>query len=349
MDARWGAGARSRRAAGLLVLLALAVWVAGCRGSAPGAETAPDTETAPGAETAPVETPPPVAATPRAAEPPITQERLLAVNDFLYQLQRPRPDRIGPTAFDLAVVSIAAAGNSPDVIPALKRSAGGDKIVLAYMSIGQAETYREYWDPAWRDNPPAWLDAPDETWANDFWVRYWLPEWQEIIYGRPDSYLDRIMALGFDGVYLDRVDAYQYYEERDGRDTAAREMVDFILDFTAYARERDPDFLVFPQNSEELGPLFPDFLAAMNGIGVEDLYYGYPRDHEPSPADWTAAREAILDQWVAAGKLVLVIDYTEKAEQIADAYARSAARGYVEYVTDRSLGRLRINPGFEPD
>jgi uncharacterized protein (TIGR01370 family) len=29
--------------------------------------------------------------------------------------------------------------------------------------------------------------------------------------------LDRIIELGFDGVYLDRVDAYQYYEERDGR------------------------------------------------------------------------------------------------------------------------------------
>src|SRR5690606_19289171 len=147
----------------------------------------------------------------------------------------------------------------------------------------------------------------------------------------PESYLDRIMALGFDGVYLDRVDAYWYYQDRDGRDTAAREMVDFIIDFTAYAREREPDFLVFPQNAEELGTMFPDFLAAVNGIGVEDLYYGYPRDHEASPADWTAEREAILDQWVAAGKLVLVIDYTDKAEQIADAYARSAARGYVEY------------------
>ena len=25
------------------------------------------------------------------------------------------------------------------------------------------------------------------------------------------------------------------------------------------------------------------------------------------------------------------------------------AHGYVPYVTDRSLGRLRINPGFEPE
>jgi cysteinyl-tRNA synthetase len=272
----------------------------------------------------------------------------LSVQDFVYQLQRARPECIGETAFDLVVVSIAATGNSPEVIPALKNSPGGRKIVLCYMSIGQAENYRWYWQPEWPEDPPEWLDEADTVWAGDYWVNYWHPEWQKIIYGTPESYLDRLLEFGFDGVYLDRVDAYWYYQEL-GRETAAREMVDFILDFTEYAREKRPGFGVFPQNAEELGLMFPDYMDAMTGIGVEDLYYGYPRDHEPSPVDWTAERELILDQWVAAGKLVLTIDYTGKPEQIADAYARAVERGYVPYVTDRSLGRLRINPGFEPD
>ena len=270
------------------------------------------------------------------------------VENFLYQLQRADPDRIGETAFDLAVVTLATAGSSPEVIPALKDSPGGPKLILCYMSIGQSENYRWYWNPDWELNPPSWLDLPDEVWAGDHWVRYWDPDWQEIIYGKSGSYLDQILALGFDGVYLDRVDAYWYYQDQ-GRETAAREMVDFILDFTTYARQRHPGFGIFPQNAEELGIRFPDYLQAMTGVGVEDLYYGYPRDHEPSPAGWTAEREAILDQWVAAGKLVLTIDYTARPEQIADTYSRAHARGYIPYVTDRSLGRLRINPGFEPE
>ncbi len=270
------------------------------------------------------------------------------VDDFLYQLQHADPDRIGETAFDLAVVTLATAGNSPDVIPALKDSPGGPKIVLCYMSIGQSETYRWYWQPEWIENPPAWLDVPDGVWAGDHWVRYWDPEWQAIIYGTPESYLDQIMMLGFDGVYLDRVDAYWYYQDQ-GHDSAAEEMVDFILTFSDYARRKHPGFGVFPQNAEELGVLFPEYMQAMTGVGVEDLYYGYPVDHQASPPEWTAEREAILDQWVAAGKLVLTIDYTARPEQIADAYFRAHDLGYVPYVTDRALGRLRINPGFEPD
>lgn len=302
-----------------------------------GCQTANSTSSSPSVSSTAAPTPNPV------------QADWLSVNDFLYQLQRPNAERIGKTAFDLAVVSIAVAGNSPETIPNLKESEGGDKLVLAYMSIGQAETYREYWQSEWRENPPDWLDEPDETWANDYWVRYWDPEWQAIIYGSPESYLDRIIELGFDGVYLDRVDAYWYYEDKENRKTAAREMADFIMDFSAYAREKRPGFGVFPQNAEELGIMFPDYLEVVNGVGIEDLYYGNPRDHEPSPAEWTAEREAILDQWVAADKLVLTIDYTAKADQIADAYERANARGYVPYVTDRALGRLRINPGFEPD
>ena len=283
-----------------------------------------------------------------ACQPSTREPDWDSVKNFLYQLQHADPDRVGETAFDLIVVPISTAGSSPRVIPALKNSPGGPKIVLCYMSIGQTERYRWYWNQDWIKNPPEWLDAPDGVWAGDYWVKYWLPEWQQIIYGTPDSYLDQILALGYDGVYLDRVDAYWYYQDQ-GRETAAREMVDFILDFTAYARKKHPGFGVFPQNAEELGIRFPDFMDAMTGIGVEDLYYGYPRDHEPSPAAWTAERETILDQWVAAGKLVLTIDYTARPEQISDAYYRSHAHGYIPYVTDRSLGRMRINPGFEPD
>jgi cysteinyl-tRNA synthetase len=283
-------------------------------------------------------------ATPTPPPPP----NWSAIDDFLYQLQWANPERIRETAYDMVVVPIGAAGQHREVIEGMKTGPGGDRLVLCYVSIGQAATFEYYWENEWYDNPPEWLGDHDPVWAGDRWVQYWSPEWQAIIFGAPESYVDRAIALGFDGIYMDRVDTYYYYEEL-GRETAAQEMVDFIADIAAYARERYPGFGIVAQNAEELGVRFPDYMETVTGVGVEELYYGYPRDHEPSPPEWTAEREAILDQWVAAGKLVLTIDYSGKPEQIDDAYARAQARGYVPFVTVRSLGLLIINEGHEPD
>jgi sugar/nucleoside kinase (ribokinase family) len=113
-------------------------------------------------------------------------------------------------------------------------------------------------------------------------------------------------------------------------------MVDFILDFTHYTREKKPGFDVFPQNAEELGILFPNYLAEMTGIGVEDLYYGYPRGNEPSPAQWTAAREEVLDQWVKAFELTkkaggnLSADPNLRPEHMPVDQARDVLAPYLE-------------------
>ena len=40
-----------------------------------------------------------------------------------------------------------------------------------------------------------------------------VPQWQNIIYGNESSYLTKISDAGFDGVYLDIIDAFEYYEK----------------------------------------------------------------------------------------------------------------------------------------
>lgn len=98
-------------------------------------------------------------------------------------------------------------------VQSLKTKAnGGKRIVLAYMSIGQAEDYRWYWQKSWLTNPPAWLvTAQDPDWQGDYNVRYWMPEWKAYIYGNSSSYAQKLLNAGFDGAYLDLYD-YQYWE-----------------------------------------------------------------------------------------------------------------------------------------
>jgi cysteinyl-tRNA synthetase len=93
-------------------------------------------------------------------------------------------------------------------------------------------------------------------------------------------------------------------------------------------------------------------MDALDGIGQEDIYYGYEADNEPTPPAVTAELEGYLDLYRAAGKLVLTIDYADYRlvpAYVDDAYARSRGRGYVPFCTVRNLDELIVNPGHEPD
>ncbi|MFD2433635.1 endo alpha-1,4 polygalactosaminidase [Mesonia maritima] len=85
-------------------------------------------------------------------------------------------------------------------------------MVIAYLSIGEAEDYRYYWKESWNRDFPDFIEAENPEWEGNFKVKYWEEEWQEIIYGNEEAYLSKIMNAGFQGVYLDIIDAYEYFE-----------------------------------------------------------------------------------------------------------------------------------------
>ncbi|RLD22398.1 MAG: hypothetical protein DRI71_07555 [Bacteroidetes bacterium] len=98
-------------------------------------------------------------------------------------------------------------------IAALKTKAnGGKRLVISYMSIGEGEDYRYYWQSSFNSNPPEWLSGPNPDWPGNYKVKYWLESWKAIIYGSNEAYLDKLLEAGFDGAYLDIIDGYEYFE-----------------------------------------------------------------------------------------------------------------------------------------
>jgi cysteinyl-tRNA synthetase len=93
------------------------------------------------------------------------------------------------------------------------KSNGGKRLIISYMSIGEAEDYRYYWKSSWKKGNPEWLYKENPDWEGNFKVKYWMKEWKQIIFGEENAYLDKIMDAGFDGVYLDIIDAFEYFEE----------------------------------------------------------------------------------------------------------------------------------------
>ncbi len=122
---------------------------------------------------------------------------------------------LAATDYDLVVMDLFHGDDAYTAaeIQGLKTKAGGgSRLVICYLSVGEAEDYRYYWDEAWAILAPGWLEAENPDWEGNYKVRYWDPAWKRIILGGTSSYLQRILDAGFDGVYLDLVDAFEYFE-----------------------------------------------------------------------------------------------------------------------------------------
>ena len=311
---------------------------------------------------------------------------LAEVRTWAYQIQgldRPGAiDELANSPYDLLVVEPTRTETGSDfdtrgMVRRLKAAPAGDgrhgKRVLAYLSIGEAEQWRWYWTwPKWpRRQPrpeglPAFIIHPDpDGWGGCFPVAYWDPAWKDlVIYGArqpaaPDrdftSMLGEVLRDGFDGVYLDWVEAYDdrpvaEAARKAGVDARA-EMVALMAAIRAEGRRRNPDFLVIQQNAASLIEDRPEVLEAVDGIGQEDTWclgragdkWDDPRgyDKPQKPAD-TKEYLRLLDLYRKAGKVVLTVDYT--VTHAAEVYARSRERGYVPYCTRISLARLTTTP-----
>ncbi len=144
------------------------------------------------------------------------QNFLYLINPVNFSTKTDFINSVTATHYDLLIMDLFFNDNAPftsDEIGQLKIKAnGGKRLVIAYMSIGEAEDYRYYWQEAWKRDPPSWLDGENPHWEGNYKVWYWEEEWQTIIYGSDESYLGKILNAGFDGVYLDIIDAFEYYE-----------------------------------------------------------------------------------------------------------------------------------------
>ena len=143
---------------------------------------------------------------------------LYLISNSQYTSKQSMVDAIAATNYDLVIIDLFFEEElfTADDLAQLKVKAnGGQRLVIAYMSIGSAENYRYYWEDNWRLHKPNWLKKKYDGYKDEIWVKYWNDEWKNIIFGNEESYTKKIMNAGFDGVYLDNVEAYYFLYHRD--------------------------------------------------------------------------------------------------------------------------------------
>jgi cysteinyl-tRNA synthetase, unknown class len=269
--------------------------------------------------------------------------QLSEVKSWAFQLQNVDPVEVKLSPYDLVVIDYGfdrrnATAFPREVVDLMRtRPDGRQRLVLAYFSIGEAEDYRYYWQDSWLKNRPEWLEPENPDWPGNYLVQYWHPEWQALLFGSPNAYLDRIIDAGFDGVYLDGADKFEQWKVR--RPTAAADMVGLVGALASYARAQRKDFLVIPQNGDDL-LVNPGFAGVIDGFAREDLLYSEKDPDVRNTQRSIAASVRRFRPLVTAGKPVLVVEYTTSTELAAAMLREIKELGFIGYVAGRDLNRL---------
>ena len=135
--------------------------------------------------------------------------------DNLFASKQAFVDAIKNTNYDYIIMDFFFNGEefTATQIEELKQKAnGGKRLLICYMSIGEAENYRYYWQSNWTIGNPSFIVKENPNWQGNYVVKYWDTDWQNIIFGNDSSYLKKILDAGFDGVYLDIIDAFEQFE-----------------------------------------------------------------------------------------------------------------------------------------
>ncbi len=244
---------------------------------------------------------------------------------------------------------------------------GRRRLVLAYIDIGQAEDWRTYWAEDWvaptskKHGFPDFLITVDpDGWSGCYPVAYWDTRWKELWVG-PDGIITTLAKMGFDGVYLDWVEAYDDDQVRRRAEQAKvdpeLEMIQFIEEIGTLGKKIISDFLVVPQNAPFLIDEEPErYVRAIDALAVEDTWF-----HGAGDADWDDPEAGDLrnrydDDWTTENRLlqykkylqrglpVFSVDYCIKKNNVEQVYREARKAGLRPLVTRVSLSRISETP-----
>lgn len=303
---------------------------------------------------------------------------------WLYQLQKADISAVKNSGFDFVVMDYSFDGKLSGEYAAsdIQSLLAAGLTPVAYISIGEAENYRFYWRSNWVQtedgndftvDAPIWLGHTNPDWPGNYKVRYWNSDWRDH-YVKP--YLDKIIAEGFSGVYLDIVDGFEYWGDRQnygaGKETAvsgdpvddeaeaAARMIELVKWIAAYCKSQSSfgdNFLIIPQNGVRILNYDSDglYLNTVSGIGAEDIWYDETSKKASAEVD---ERVRLLRHFTAANKPVLAVDYVDDGSgfsgankvRMLDFASKCQAEKFRYYVanSDRELNRVNVIADVQP-
>ncbi len=232
--------------------------------------------------------------------------------------------------YDLYVFS--SAGH-PAIAP-LKQMG---KRVVGYISLGEVAKH----DPFFSEiEAKKLLVDENESWPGSFRVRIGDRKWRKFVVKK---LIPRILAMGFDGVFMDTVDTAAYLENAKGIKGQVKGAVKLIKEI----RKKYPQLIMVLNNGLFLTDEVGKYIDALVVESIYTLYDFKEKRYDLATEKWTEERLVPVKRFQDTFKKpVLALDYLEASDKKAIAKIRREAmdRGFVPYISDIDLKKVFFHP-----
>ena len=199
--------------------------------------------------------------------------------------------------------------------------------VIAYVNLGMAEEWRSYWKERWRRSPPRWIAEKSREWSGEYVVMFWHPAWRRIL----RRVLKSIEREGYDGILLDNIDVYEYWEEKGCK---AEEKLLMIIKWIKLTYNGK----IYVNIGSGLKLIYDEeFMKLVDGILREEVWASYRGVIDPEET------KEILNALIYAkqrGKDVVILDYSNNERLKNAILSECAILGFKCYIGSRDLNSL---------
>ncbi|MBT6757530.1 MAG: hypothetical protein HOA84_04290 [Candidatus Jacksonbacteria bacterium] len=233
------------------------------------------------------------------------------------------------SVYDLAILD-------PDEHPPLEDLS--KLILIAYVSLGEAETYRSYWKNVYDKD---FIIEENPYWEGNYLVDVRNTSWRATII---EGVIPELLEKGFKGIMMVTIDTASFLESEDHE--KFRGSADAMVSFVKEIHERYPDLFLISNNGFEV---LDDIAPYISGMLVESIYMSYNPDTEEDIAVSEEDREYklyYLQRLQEEYKLpVFAVDYISSDDMplIRDTAERLRLLGFKPYIAKRGLKELYKN------
>ena len=224
--------------------------------------------------------------------------------------------------------------------PPLRPLKDRGKTLLGYISLGEVETHRP-----WFDRVKGWgiLDQENPNWPGSFYVDVRDRRWVKLVV---EELVPNLLRAGFDGIFLDTLDNPPHLERTDPTRWAG--MTEGAARLVKAIRANWPRIRIMQNRAYEI---LPQTARAVDYALGESVYSGWDfaarQAHRQSEEDYRFQVDALKGAKAINPALGLfTLDYWDPADTagVRDIYARQRANGFAPYVSVVDLDRLVPEP-----